>query len=267
MRVSSGFQIRAFSAPNHRKPFTPTPSAGQAIAMRNRTLVWKLAAVLPVALVVAACGGEPQARSITVTFVRNAQSQADADGIIETGMPGPGLSADGKGQAQQLVHQIVHKDVDSIYTSGMAEAQETAAPLASELGKQAEVLPGIEAINAGWYNGKPESMAASTYMLAPNDWVFRGDVKNSIPGSVNGTAFNEQFNKAVKKIYDSGHSKPLVVSQGTAIMVWTLMNVKNAKTGLLTSHPLPNTGRVVITGNPTNGWTMVDWDGIREFSS
>ena len=46
-------------------------------------------------------------------------------------------------------------------------------------------------------------------------------------------------------------------------MVWTLMNVKNPKNGLLTSHPLPNIGRVVISGNPTNGWTLVDWDGIR----
>jgi broad specificity phosphatase PhoE len=235
--------------------------------MRNRTLVCNLVAMLAATLVVAACGGVPQARNITLTFVRNAQSQANADGIIETGVPGPGLSADGKGQAQQLVHQIVHKDVDSIYSSGMAEAQETAAPLASELGKQVEVLPGLQALNAGWYNGKPESMAASTYMLAPNDWVLRGDVTNSIPGSINGKDFNEQFNKAVKKIYDSGHSKPLAVSQGTAIMVWTLMNVKNAKTGLLSSHPLPNNGRVVITGNPTNGWTLVDWDGIREFNS
>jgi broad specificity phosphatase PhoE len=235
--------------------------------MRNRTLVWKLTAVLAATLVVAACGGEPQARSITLTFVRNAQSQADADGIIETGVPGPGLSADGKGQAQQLVHQIVHKDVDSIYTSSMAEAQQTAAPLASELGKQAEVVAGVEALNAGWYNGKPETMAASTYMLAPNDWVLRGDIKNSIPGSINGKDFNEQFTKAVKKMYDSGHSKPLVVSQGTAIMVWTLLNVKNPKTGLLSSHPLPNTGRIVITGSPVNGWTLVDWDGIREFNS
>jgi hypothetical protein len=49
-------------------------------------------------------------------------------------------------------------------------------------------------------------------------------------------------------------------------MAWTLLNAKNGKNSLLTSHPLPNTGRVVITGNPTGGWTLVDWDGIRNFS-
>ncbi|HTM86195.1 MAG TPA: histidine phosphatase family protein, partial [Mycobacterium sp.] len=30
-------------------------------------------------------------------------------------------------------------------------------------------------------------------------------------------------------------------------------------------RPLPNMGRVVLTGNPTTGWELVDWDGIRDF--
>jgi broad specificity phosphatase PhoE len=244
--------------------------------MRNRTLVWKAAAVLAATLVVGACGGEPQARSITLTFVRNAQSQADADGIIDTNMPGPGLSQEGQEQAQQLVHKIVHKDVDSIYASGMADAQQTAQALASSVGKQVEVLEGLQPINAGWFNGKPQSMASTTYMLAPLDWVNHGDMRNGMPGTscrqnspveCNGVDFNEQFTRAVKKIYESNHSKPMVFTQGTAIMVWTLINVKNPKSTLLDTHPLPNGGRVVITGNPTNGWELKDWDGIHDFTS
>ena len=235
--------------------------------MRNRTM-WKalkVLAVLAVTVIVGACSGTPQARSITVTFVRNAQSQANADGVIDTDAPGTGLTDDGQRQAQQLVHQIAHNDVDSIYASAMAEAQQSAAPLASELGKQVEVLSGLQSLNAGWYNGKPESMAPSTYMVAPANWL-NGDVTDSIPGSISGTDFNNQFTMAIHKIYDSGHGKPVVFSQGTAIMVWTLLNAKNSKNSLLTSHPLPNAGRVVITGNPGNGWTLVDWDGIRNFN-
>ena len=94
---------------------------------------------------------------------------------------------------------------------------------------------------------------------------MNGDVTDSIPGSVSGKEFNDRFTAAIRKIYDSGHSKPVVFSQGTAIMVWTLLNVKNPRSSLLTSHPLPNAGRVVITGNPMNGWTLVDWDGVRDF--
>ncbi|ASL07728.1 hypothetical protein MINTM008_09590 [Mycobacterium intracellulare] len=70
----------------------------------------------------------------------------------------------------------------------------------------------------------------------------------------------------MQKIYNSGHNQPVVFSHLYAIEYWTLMNTKNAKDSLATSHPLPNVGRVVITGNPMTGWTLVDWDGIRNFA-
>lgn len=223
-------------------------------------------AALTATVMVAGCGGSPQARSITVTFVRHAQSEANAAGTIDTDVPGPGLTPEGKGQAEQIAHQLGRKDYDAVYASTMARAQQTAAPLAAELGKQTEVLPGIQEINAGWYNGKPESMAKSTYLVAPANWI-KGDVSYAIPGSISGKEFNDQFTAAVNKIYNSGHHNPVVFSHANAIMVWTLMNVRNGKDSLMTSHPLPNTGRVVITGNPMTGWTLVDWDGIRDFHS
>ncbi len=237
--------------------------------MATRSMIgkvfWKAGAVLAATLVLGACGGSTQARAITLTFIRNAQTQADADGIINTDPPGLGLTPEGQGQAQQVAHQSGHNAFDAVYASAMAEAQQSAGPLAGELGKQVEILNGVQALNAGWYNGKPETMSSATYMLAPADWI-NGDIQDSIPGSISGKQFNDQFTAAVNKVYNSGHNKPVVFSQGPAIMAWTLMNTKNGRTSLLTSHPLPNTGRVVITGNPTDGWTLVDWDGIRNFS-
>ncbi|OBC00955.1 histidine phosphatase family protein [Mycobacterium sp. 852002-40037_SCH5390672] len=236
--------------------------------MPKRSMIRKAAvavAALTATMIVAGCGGgSPQARSITVTFIRHAQSEANASGTIDTEVPGPGLTPEGKAQAEQVAHQLGRKDYDSVYASTMTRAQQTAAPLAAELGKQVEVLPGIQEINAGWYNGKPESMASSTYMLAPVNWI-NGDVSDSIPGSISGKEFNDQFTAAVNKIYNSGHHNPVVFSHMNAIMVWTLLNAQNAKDSLMNSHPIPNTGRVVISGNPMTGWTLVDWDGIRDF--
>ncbi|MGF2953019.1 histidine phosphatase family protein [Mycobacterium sp. THU-M116] len=233
--------------------------------MSTRTKIWKPVAVLVAAFVVGACGGgAPQARSITLTFVRNAQSQAESDGLIDTSIPGPGLSPDGKGQAQQVAHG--RHDFDAVYASDAADAQQTAAPLAAEMGTQVEVLDGLRPINAGWYNGKPETMAASTYLLAPADWL-NGDRQDSVPGSTSGNEFNSRFTAAVRKIYSDGHAKPVIVTQGSAIMVWTLMNAKNGRNSLLTKHPLSNVGRVVLTGNPVTGWTLVDWDGIRNVAN
>ena len=237
--------------------------------MPKRSMIRKATmalAALTATMIVAGCGGSPQARSITVTFIRHAQSESNASGTIDTTVPGPGLSPEGKEQAEQVARQLGHKDYDSVYASTMTRAQQTAAPLAAALGKQVEVLPGIQEIDAGWFNGKPESMAQSTYMVAQADWL-NGDVSNSIPGSVSGKEFNDQFTAAVNRIYNSGHRNPIVVSHRNSIMVWTLLNAQNAKDSLMDSHPIPNTGRVVISGNPMTGWTLVDWDGIRDFRS
>jgi broad specificity phosphatase PhoE len=232
--------------------------------MRKGSMIAKAIALLATAVIVGACSGSPQVRSITLTFVRHAQSEANASGIIDTSVPGPGLSPEGKQQAEQVARQLAHNNYDAVYASTMARAQQTAEPLASELHKQVEVLQGIQEINAGWFEGKPISMDPSTYLLAPADWLA-GDVGNSIPGSISGKEFNDRFTAAVQKIYDSGHSKPVVFAHLYSIEYWVLMNVKNAKDSLRTSHPLPNTGRVVISGNPATGWTLEDWDGIRNF--
>lgn len=233
--------------------------------MRKGSMVGKALAVIAAAAIVGACGGSPQPRSITLTFVRHAESEANANGVIDTAVPGPGLTPEGQGQAQQIAHQLLRNNYDAVYASAMARAQQTAEPLASELHKRVEVLQGIQEIDAGWFEGKPTSADPTTYLLAPADWL-QGDVQDSIPGSVSGKEFNDRFTAAIQKIYESGHNKPVVFSHKFAIEYWTLMNVKNGRDELRTSHPLPNAGRVVITGNPLTGWTLEDWDGIRNFS-
>src|SRR6202045_5308559 len=150
--------------------------------MRKGSVIWKALAVLVAAVIVGACGGSPQVRSITLTFVRHAQSEANASGIIDTSVPGPGLSPEGKGQAEQLAHQLAHNNYDAIYASTMARAQQTAEPLASELHKQVEVLQGIQEINAGWFEGKPVSMDPTTYLLGPAGWLPRRHPGHPSPG-------------------------------------------------------------------------------------
>jgi broad specificity phosphatase PhoE len=103
-----------------------------------------------------------------------------------------------------------------------------------------------------------------TYLVAFEDWL-NGDRTDAILGSINGNEFNDQFGAAVQTIYDSGNTKPIAFAHGGSIMYWTLMNVKNPRDSLAMDHRLPNTGRVVITGSPATGWTLVDWDGVHDF--
>jgi len=233
--------------------------------MRNRTVIWKALAALVVTITIGACSGSPHVRSITLTFIRHAESQSNAEHVINTDIPGPSLTEEGQAQAEQLAHQLSRNNFDAVYASDMVRTQQTAQPLAQALDKRVEILPGLREINAGWYNNAPTKGADLTYLLAPADWL-NGDRKNAVPGSISGIEFNDQFSAAVQKIYDSGNTKPVAFSHAEAIMYWTLMNVKNPKDSLATSHSLSILGRVVVTGSPSMGWTLVDWDGIRDFS-
>jgi len=220
----------------------------------------RFAAAVLVAVLAAGCCTARAAgpHNITLTLVRHAQSAANASGLIDTSTPGPELTPKGWCQATLAATQLAPNHYDGIYASSMIRTQETAMPTAQSLGESVDVLPGLREIEAGQYEGQPESNAKAM-LGAPMRWLH-GDRSARIPGSVDGNEFDARFDDAVQRIYDSGALNPVAFSHGGAIMLWALMNVRNPDRSLLTSKSLPNTGRVVVTGNPSDGWTMTEWD-------
>nr|MDT0527208.1 histidine phosphatase family protein [Streptomyces sp. DSM 41633] len=59
--------------------------------------------------------------------------------------------------------------------------QLTAAPMAQYLGLPIQVVPGLQEIEAGIYEGTPESDAVKGYLQAPLKWL-QGDLDARIPG-------------------------------------------------------------------------------------
>ena len=232
---------------------------------RTRTLVAILAALLAAVLLASCSSSTPSERTITLTFIRHGQSEANANGIIDT-VGARAVTHTDRASSRPTAWPAGWKATNTTASTprSMVRTQQTAAPMSKALGEKVTVLPGLNEIPAGWFDGGRVDKAAITYMVAPADWL-RGDTSFSIPGSVSGTDFNGKFTEAVQRIYASGDNKPVAFSSAASIMMWTLMNARNAKNSLATDHPLPNTGRVVVTGNPVIGWTLVDWDGITPF--
>ncbi|HEY5840300.1 MAG TPA: histidine phosphatase family protein [Mycobacterium sp.] len=205
------------------------------------------------------------ASDIMLTFVRHAESQANADGIINTQVPGPDITALGRQQANDVAALLAGNGYDGIYASDMVRTQQTAAPLAAILGKRVTVLPGLHEISAGIYEGSSEDSGLGRlgYALPPVAWTL-GARFVPIPGSTDpdGNAFEARTNDAVQTIYDSGNTNAVAFSHGATIMFWTMMNVDNPDLGLLLSHQLDNTGVVVVKGHPDDGWALVSWDGV-----
>ncbi len=205
-----------------------------------------------------------------VTFVRHGQSAGNASGLIDTSTPGPVLTQLGQAQAQAVVGRLGVNNYDGIYSSTMVRTQLTAAPTSQFLGLPIQVLPGLQEIEAGVFEGTPESEAANGYAKFPLAWTFAGQRDLRIPGSINGHEFDARVDGALKNIYDNGDRNAIVFSHGGAIMFWTMMNANNLtmaqKLELLRNYPLNNTDYVVIEGNAEDGWTLVDWNG-QQFST
>src|SRR5918998_5292516 len=240
-----------------------------ASANGSRSLV-KTAKLLVVALIsvtmlVGAAIPAAAAELMRVTFVRHGQSAGNASGNIDTSTPGPVLTQLCLEQAQAVPGKLGVNNYDSIYASTMVRTQLTAAPTSQYLRLPIQVLPGLQEIEAGVFEGTPESEAANGYARFPLGWTFQGNRDLRIPGSINGHEFDARVDGALQAIYDNGDRNAIVFSHGGAIMFWTMMNAKNLtmeqKLDLLRNYPLGNTDYVVIDGNAEDGWTVVNWNG------
>src|SRR5271156_1532555 len=215
--------------------------------------------------------------SIVLDFVRHGES-GDMT-VVNTLVPGPDLTDTGEQQAQALVNAMSGNGIDDIYASTMIRSQETAAPLAEALNLPIQVLPGLNEIDAGIFEGIPVNvgdlpLGGALYLLAPLAWTLGLDFVPQLGSTVdpNGIAFDESFSGAVQSIYDgsvgadTGNITDAVFSHEGAIAIWTLMNVNNPDFSLVlqellnTGELLPYTGQVVVDGSPGD-WTLVSWDG------
>jgi len=97
--------------------------------------------------------------TIVLTFIRHAQSGANAAGVIDSSVPGPDITPFGFGQAADAANQLSVNTYDGIYASTMVRTQETAAPLSQALDEPVTVLPGLREIEAGQNEGLPEATA------------------------------------------------------------------------------------------------------------
>lgn len=242
-------------------------ASGPATARGHWSRLGKLLgiALLSSAMLIGAAIPAAAAELMRVTFVRHGQSAGNASGLIDTSTPGPVLTPTGQTQSEAVVGRLGVHNYDGVYASTMQRTQLTAGPLSKYLHLPIRVLPGVHEIEAGIFEGTPESEAANGYGRYPLAWALQGNRDLRIPGSIDGNEFDARMDGSLQEIYDNGDRNAVVFSHGGAIMFWTMMNATNLtmeqKLDLLRYAPLSNTNYVVVEGNPVDGWKLVDWNG------
>ncbi len=122
---------------------------------KPRTLPLLSAIVLALATLLAPTAAAGGYRSITLTFVRHAQSAGNASGLIDSSTPGPSLTDLGRTQAVSSAQRLAPNHYDGIFASTMIRTQQTAQPMADTLHEPVTVLPGLHEVEAGIYEGQP----------------------------------------------------------------------------------------------------------------
>ncbi len=96
------------------------------------------------------------ADSVTVTFVRHAQSEGNIPGAgIDTQVPGPNLTPVGVQQAAQIAPTLAANNYSKVFTSTMVRTAQTAAPMLAINGQTATANAGFNEISAGIFEGDP----------------------------------------------------------------------------------------------------------------
>ncbi|MBA8991121.1 putative phosphoglycerate mutase [Curtobacterium pusillum] len=193
-------------------------------------------------------------------LIRHGQTPANVNGVLDAVVPGPGLTELGQQQADALPAALGDRGIERLFTSTMVRTQVTAAPLATALGLEPVVLPGLREIEAGDTQGRSDKVSVQTYLSTVHGWS-QGDRTIRMPGAESGVEFFERYDDAVRQILETGVEVAAAFSHGAAIRTWASAAAQNTPDEFGTKRHLENTGIVEVEGSFDDGWRLIDWEG------
>ncbi|WP_328874875.1 histidine phosphatase family protein [Streptomyces sp. NBC_00287] len=194
-------------------------------------------------------------------LVRHGQTPTNVDYLLDTAVPGPGLTELGEAQAAALPEALTGEDIEALYVSTLLRTQLTAAPLAAARGLDVIVRDGIREITAGDLEMLPgDTEKGELYMRTAFSWAA-GDHELRMPGGESGAEFLGRYDAVIAEAAKSGVGTVAMVSHGAAIRTWTAARADNVDIAFAAAHRLDNTGVVVLEGSPSDGFKALSWAG------
>jgi probable phosphoglycerate mutase len=189
-------------------------------------------------------------------LIRHGQTPSNVRGLLDTATPGPGLTDLGLAQAAALPEALLASEIDGVFVSRLVRTRLTATPLAEARGLELVELPGLHEVEAGDLELRGDEGAVHQYMTTAFAWGT-GDLDAQMPGGPNGHDFFGRYDADIARaVAEAEH--PVIVSHGAAIRIWVAARVGNVDPEFTAIHHLPNTGVVVLDGEPGD-WTLRAW--------
>jgi broad specificity phosphatase PhoE len=197
---------------------------------------------------------------VRLIFIRHGQTPSNVRGLLDTRVPGPGLTSLGLEQAAALPGSLADEHISAIYVSTMVRTHLTAAYLAASLELESIERAGLREISSGDMEMRGDGASVDVYMSTVFSWT-RGDLDRHIPGGESGADFLERFDAVIAEVVATGQPTVAIVSHGAAIRAWTAIRGANMPDNFIAENSLHNTGIVIVEGRPEGGWEVVSYMG------
>ncbi|WP_406224155.1 histidine phosphatase family protein [Streptomyces canus] len=192
-------------------------------------------------------------------LIRHGQTPSNLKHLLDTEAPGPALTALGQEQAAALPQALAAEQIDALYASTLVRTQLTAAPLAAATRLEVQIRDGIRELAAGDLEMRGDDDAAALYLTTAFAWS-KGDTGRRMPSGENGLEALGRFEAVVAEAAATGAQTVAMVSHGAMIRTWAAARAANVDVAYASSHPLGNTGVVVLSGSPDRGWQVLQWE-------
>lgn len=202
-------------------------------------------------------------RPLRLVLARHGQTPANVGRVLDTRLPGPGLTDLGRAQAEALGHELAGADappVTAVHHSAARRAGETAALACAPLGLVPRRVEGAYEVQVGVLEGRNDEAAIEEFGAVFSSWLA-GDLDRAFPEGESGHAVLGRLVPAIDEIraaHDEGGTVVLV-SHGAALRLLAPVLVGGEEVLALGEAPLGNCGRVVLRSAPTGGWELEAW--------
>jgi probable phosphoglycerate mutase len=201
-------------------------------------------------------------------LIRHGQTPSNVLGLLDTAVPGPGLTDLGIEQAAALPATLAGTRIDAIYASNQRRAQLTAEPLAEALGLPIQVRDGLREVDAGDLEMLGDDESTRTYQQTIRHWIS-GELQTAMPGGPTGAQVLDRFDGVVAQVVndlrDAGEDGCAVLfAHGAVLRLWATVRASDPPTiedAQGRPRTLHNTGMIVLDGTPDHGWRVVSWAG------
>ncbi len=199
-------------------------------------------------------------------LIRHGQTPNNVLSLLDTAIPGPGLTAMGRRQAAAVPTALRGERIGQLYVSNLTRTALTAAPLARDRALAPVVRDGLREISAGSLEMKGDPTSIMTYLETVRAWLS-GDLSVRMPGANTGLEVLARFDAVVEEAAaKDGDGTIAMVSHGAMIRFWAGHRGANIDWADTRYQELSNTGIVTLEGEPgggtaPGGWEVTDWRG------